>query len=502
VRLRPRVALTAAAITASFAVVASFVEAGARARNVEELLVAHVEARLLGDGRAACERAPADWSRPPPPPGGQFAPPPGAPPPPFGAPFPPPGGPGGPDGHGPLGPPGTPGAPPPFQAFPYDATLRSSVPGAPVLDDEMRRAALAGRPIVRGRYDAGDQVLVRTGGRACAWVLARRPRPPFVDGFVAPLVRAWGLPLIAMLAAIVLGLRPIVRRTRRLSQAVREAARDRYRAPITAHLGEGNDEIAELGGAFADAAREVRGALDVQEARERTLREFLANTTHDVMTPLTVLQGHLAALEEAARDGRAIGPDERAAIASAIDELQYTTSLVRNLEVAARLEAGEPHVARGPVDLGRLVERIVARYRPLARQRDVAIEAAIPDVALVAELDETFFEQAVGNVVFNAIRHHRAEGGHVAVVLEPVARGESRRFRLRVLDDGPGVAADELTRLTERSMRGDAARTRHPDGKGLGLAIARRVCELHDVELGFANGEAGGLVVTMEGAVR
>lgn len=500
-RLRPRLALTAAAITALFAVVASFVEAGARGRNVEALLAAHVEARMLGEGRAACERAPAEWSRPPQPPRGALGPPPGAhppppgaPPPPFDARFPPP--------HGPPGSPGAPGAPPPFQAFPYDATLTSSVPGAPVLDDETRREARAGRAIVRGSYDDGDQVLVRTGGNACAWVLARRPRPPFVEGVVVPLVRAWGLPLIAMLAAIALGLGPIVRRTRRLSQAVRDAARDRYREPITAHLGEGDDEIAELGTAFADAAREVRGALDVQEARERTLREFLANTTHDVMTPLTVLQGHLAALEEAAREGRAIGADERAAIASAIDELQYTTSLVRNLEVAARLEAGEPHVARAPVELGRLVERIVARYRPLARQRGVAIEAAIPDAPLVAELDETFFEQAVGNVVFNAIRHHRAEGGNVAVVLERVSRGDERRFRLRVLDDGPGVAAEELARLTERSMRGDAARTRHPDGKGLGLAIARRVCELHDVELGFANGEGGGLVVTMEGAVR
>jgi signal transduction histidine kinase len=499
VKLRPRLALTAAAIAALFAVVASFVEAGARGRNVEELLIAHVEARLLGDGRVACERSPTAWSRPPaappPPPGAAFPPPFGGPPPPAGGPPPPPGAP----------PAGPPQGPMPFEAFPYDASFASSVPGAPVLDEETLRAARAGRATVRGRYEGGDQVLVRTGGRACAWVLARKARPALFDGFVLPLQRAWALPLIAMLAAIVIGLAPIVRRTRRLAREVRAAARAHYREPIRAHLGEGSDEIAELGSAFADAAREVRGALDVQEARERTLREFLANTTHDVMTPLTVLQGHLAALEEAARDGRGIGEVERGAIASAIDELQYTTSLVRNLEVAARLEAGEPHVARAPVDLGRLVERIVARHRPLARQRDVGIEAAVPDAPLVAELDETFFEQAVGNVVFNAIRHHRAEGGHVAVVLERVSRGEEARFRLRVLDDGPGVPADELARLTERSVRGDAARTRHPDGKGLGLAIARRVCELHDVELGFANGadgERGGLVVTMEGAVR
>jgi len=70
--------------------------------------------------------------------------------------------------------------------------------------------------------------------------------------------------------------------------------------------------------------------------------------------------------------------------------------------------------------------------------------------------------------------------------------------RIRVLDDGPGVPPADLDRIAERSVRLDAARTRHPDGRGLGLAITRRVAELHGAKLSFSAGEAGvGLVVDL-----
>lgn len=480
--LRARLALIALAISAALAAVVGVIEGEERRRHVIELLEAHVQARVVGDGLGLCDRAPSRWARPAaegaagapfPPPGAPPPPPPGAPPPPAGGPAP------------------RPGDVP--QVFPYDAALAPLVEGAPALDDAVVRAVHGGAARVPGEFEQGDQLLLRTSGKRCAWVLARRRRPPVIEGALVPLARAWGPPIVAMLAAIGLGLGPVVRRIRRLDREVRASAKASYRDAITVT---GGDEIGALAGAFAEAAREVRGALDAQEARERTLREFLANTTHDVMTPLTALQGHLSALEVAARAGAAADPKT---VSAAIDEVQYTTSLVRNLEVAARLEAGEPHVARAEVDLARVVERVIARHRPLARQHLVEIAFAAPDERVLVEGDETFLEQAIGNLVFNAIRHHRDGGGHVAVVLEAQARDGRPRFRLRVLDDGPGVPADELARIAERSVRGEAARTRHPDGKGLGLAIVRRVCELHELTLAFANADEGGLVVTIEG---
>jgi signal transduction histidine kinase len=468
VSLRGRLVAIALGIAAVLAVVVTLLDGAERRRQVVELLSGHVSARVMGEGLAMCDRAPDRWARPPTDASGAFLPPPGAPPPPPGAPLP--------------GPHDVP------EVFPYDAALAPLIAGAPAIDDATLRAVQSGAVRVPSEHDGVDSLLVRVSGRRCAWVLARKHRPPLFEGAVVPLARAWGPPLLAMLAAIGFGLGPVVRRIRRLDREVRASAKARYRGDaITV---EGRDELGALARSFAEAAREVREAIDVQEARERTLREFLANTTHDVMTPLTALQGHLSTLESAARAGEAITPE---VVSAAIDEVVYTTSLVRNLEVAARLEAGEPHVARAPVDL--------ARHRPLARQRRVELAFAEPDARLVVDGDETFLEQAIGNLVFNAIRHHRPDGGHVAVVLEArESRGEGGdRFRLQVLDDGPGVPADELARIAERSVRGEAARTRHPDGKGLGLAIVRRVCELHAMSLTFANADEGGLVVTIEG---
>ena len=111
--------------------------------------------------------------------------------------------------------------------------------------------------------------------------------------------------------------------------------------------------------------------------------------------------------------------------------------------------------------------------------------------------DLTLIEQAVSNLVQNAVLHNHA-GGHVAVVLE---LEDAKTFRIMIKDDGPGVPPDELARVLGRGERGDEARTRHPHGKGLGLSIARRVAAAHDWRFDLRPGAEGGLEVELLGAV-
>jgi hypothetical protein len=108
--------------------------------------------------------------------------------------------------------------------------------------------------------------------------------------------------------------------------------------------------------------------------------------------------------------------------------------------------------------------------------------------------DVTLLEQAVSNLVYNAVRYNRA-GGHVAVTLDLTAGG----FELRVIDDGPGLSDDDLGRLVERGFRGDAARGRSTGGHGLGLHITHTVARLHGFALAFDNRAEGGLEVTLMG---
>jgi signal transduction histidine kinase len=281
-----------------------------------------------------------------------------------------------------------------------------------------------------------------------------------------------------------------VRRIRRLTAAVERSASAGY-----ASLGAvgGADEIGDLARAFDQAGMKIRGQLAEKERREQALRHFLENTTHDLMIPLTVLQGHLSALRQRRAHGE---PIDAGVLTSAMDEAHYMGSLIHNLAIAAKLDVAEVELHRGPVDLNALVGRVVGRHKPIADQHGVALESAVPEQTLVVVGDLTLLEQAVSNLVHNAIRHNRA-GGHVAVMLDPVG---SERFLVRVVDDGPGIAPAELTRLVERGFRGDAARTRTPDGHGIGLDITYRIVQMHGFALDFGPSEYGGLQVDVSGA--
>jgi two-component system sensor histidine kinase BaeS len=124
----------------------------------------------------------------------------------------------------------------------------------------------------------------------------------------------------------------------------------------------------------------------------------------------------------------------------------------------------------------------------------VEIESATPAEPVAALADLTLLEQAVSNLVYNAIRHNRP-GGHAALILDD----DQGRFRLRVIDDGPGISEDELAHLVTRGFRGNDARTRVPGGQGLGLDIAHRVAQLHGFALAFRRSEYGGLEAELAG---
>lgn len=318
------------------------------------------------------------------------------------------------------------------------------------------------------------------------------------EGLV-PEPRIWVVPVIAVLVAVVAGIEPVIRRLRKLTDAVAQSASAGYTGRVSVT---GTDDVSGLARAFDAASREVRVQLAEKGRREQVLRQFLANTTHDVMIPLTVLQGHLATLQARVAAGESI---DRSVVVGAMDEAHYIASILHNLAVVAKLDAGEPELQRGVVDLNALVGRVIGRHKPIARQLGVALESAPPDERLTADADVTLLEQAVSNLVYNAIRHNKA-GGHVAVILEANAfvGAESKAdgeagFTIRVVDDGPGIPAHELARITERGFRGDAARSRAPEGQGLGLHITHRVASLHGYALKFKASEYGGLEVVLAG---
>jgi signal transduction histidine kinase len=225
------------------------------------------------------------------------------------------------------------------------------------------------------------------------------------------------------------------------------------------------------------------------------LLQHLDDVTHDLRTPISSLQIAIEQAADAASDAAS-----RELLHGALKDVVYLGALTANLRLASQLREGwDPRAARAKIDLGEVVERVAARARILARRGGVALELARPDEAVPAACDPVAAEQAIGNVIDNAVAYGD-RGGHVAVVLER-SSGTGGGFTLCIEDDGPGVAPKELPRLGERTFRSDEARARDPRGSGLGLAITAEVCARCGWSLAFEPASPRGLRVTIRGQI-
>ena len=314
--------------------------------------------------------------------------------------------------------------------------------------------------------------------------------------------RPWLLALVVLgvsLAASVLALRSPLRRLSMLSQAATELAtsgfQTRTKLDEASRLG-APDEVGQLTLRLREAVDRIAQDSAALAARDVALTEYVTHTTHDLMTPVTALMQHLAQLEEEAREGQAASPE---AVSHAMRETHYLTQLVGNLGIIARVDASDRIVQKRDLDLREIVERVAARHMPLARSHRLSLAHSVPDVAVIANVDELLVERALGNLVYNAIRHHRlAEGqveGHVALVLS----AQGARFALRVLDDGANGAkeAARIQALLDGANPDSQARTRT---HGFGMEVVRKVALAHDFAWKATPSEEGGLEIVMEGA--
>ena len=377
---------------------------------------------------------------------------------------------------------------PRHRVFAYDTELRSRNPEAPTFPPALAQQLDAGNQTAahRSQDHRRTQVAVRMPWEQgpCAVVLVRgKGTPPWFSGAV--LMPALLVALVMILVALLVA-GPVVRRVRQLTESVRRVGSS-AEEPI---LVDGSDEVAELGAAFEQSRRTIREQLETLREREAALRNYIANTTHDVMLPLSVLQGHLVSLQQRIDNGEVL---DAKAIVPSIEESQYLGSLLHNLNAAARLEASEGLAHRDLLDLNRLVERVVDRHRPISKRKQIALEVAVPQTEIEFAGDLTLLEQAIGNIVQNAVRYNRG-GGHVAVVLDGTHDGWS----LRVIDDGPGISQADRSRVLEPQFRGSEARTRHPHGMGLGLHIASDVAARHGLRLTLSDTTGGGLTVELQ----
>ena len=229
----------------------------------------------------------------------------------------------------------------------------------------------------------------------------------------------------------------------------------------------------------------LNAMLDRLETAFGEQRRFVADASHELRTPLSVVRGNLELLER----GGMSDADRAEALDAVRDELRRMERLVDDLLALARLESGSLRRPFQPLDVGVLLAEVGARARVLGDRR-IIVES--PDDLWVAG-DPDLLEQALANIVRNAVRH-TADGGTIRLA----SHAEGSRVVLTAADDGPGIPEADLPRVFDRFHRGPTRRDEAGGGSGLGLAITRRLVELHGGSVRASNGANGGAVFTVE----
>jgi two-component system heavy metal sensor histidine kinase CusS len=225
----------------------------------------------------------------------------------------------------------------------------------------------------------------------------------------------------------------------------------------------------------------------LEESFERISR-FSADIAHDLRTPVNNIRG-----EAEVALARARTVDEyRDVLESSLEESVRLSDLIGDLLFLARAESPLTHLRRAPVDVGELLGGVREYYEGSAAEGGISLTTALAAEPVIAKLDRTLIQRAVGNLIANAVAHTPPGG---AVVLE--ANTEIAGIRIEVCDTGIGIPPEALPRVFDRFYRVDTSRSQTSGGTGLGLAIVQSIMVLHGGRAEIASQPGHGTRVTL-----
>jgi len=224
--------------------------------------------------------------------------------------------------------------------------------------------------------------------------------------------------------------------------------------------------------AFNRMAAELEARLSELHRADRVRRQLLADVSHELMTPLTAIRGYLETLamtgvvrDEATRDRY---------VRVVTEETLRLEAIVGDLLDLARLEGGGVALEAADVPVSWLFDRVAERHGVVTGQRGITMTTTIAPGADQVRGDGRRLEQALQNLVANAVRH-TPDGGRVTVTASRADGG----VRLRVEDSGPGIPPEHLPLVFDRFYKIDQARASGSAGSGLGLSIVKAIVERH-----------------------
>lgn len=225
---------------------------------------------------------------------------------------------------------------------------------------------------------------------------------------------------------------------------------------------------------------------DITEIRrlETIRKDFVANVSHELKTPLTSIKGFVETLLE----GGALEDKENSRNFLKIiqEQAERLGNLINDLLDLSSIESGKSGIRKELINIKQLSQEVVLRFSAKIKQKKIEIKNEYPD-DLMINADRNKIEQVLVNLIDNAIKFNKEKG---EVILRAEASPDSIKFYVE--DSGAGIPEKDLSRIFERFYRVDKARSRELGGTGLGLAIVKHIIELHGGQVGVESIEALG----------
>ncbi len=253
----------------------------------------------------------------------------------------------------------------------------------------------------------------------------------------------------------------------------------------------GADDIDRLGLAFTEMAARIEDQLDQLQRSDEMRRELVANVSHDLRTPLATLQGYIETMLLKEDD---LGPEARRNyLETAIKHCERLSKLVSELLELAKLDSYDIRAKREPFNLSELVQDVVQKFQLAAKEKQITLSTTCEKNLPFVNADIGLIERVLENLIENAL-HNTPVGGSVQLLLTP----QQENVAVTVSDTGHGIPAKDLSHIFNRFYQQEKNRNSEPEHSGLGLAITKKILELHGRSIDVASALGSGTTFSFQ----
>ncbi len=275
---------------------------------------------------------------------------------------------------------------------------------------------------------------------------------------------------IALLIAFIFGLIAIWYLTKNLSNII-EKVRHFKEGDLQARIENPNDsDLSVLSNTFNEMADTIVTNIDQLKSVEQLRRDLIANVSHDLRTPLAIMQGYVETLLIKEEE---ISSEERVKhLGTILGSSKKLEKLIKQLFEYSKLEAKQIEPVKEPFFLSELAQDIFQKYQILAKEKSITVKLDVPEDLPMVFADVGLVDRVIQNLLDNALKF-TPNGGNVSIGL----RNLGNQIEIRISDTGPGISAEEQAHIFERYNK---VNTPTNQGAGLGLAIVKKILELHN----------------------